>query len=222
MRIEKKNLLGNPFIGVFGTTNNNITLLPSGASEKFKKLTEETLETEIVSLNLSNSSLIGLFSLMNDKGIVVPETVYDSEIKLLKEHFDNVGIVSDFTAIANLASCNNKSCIASTCLSKETANTIQETLDVSLTQTTLANTEVVGSCLLITDNGFLANPNISDEELQKIRKTLGLDGNVGSINYGTPFIKGGLIANKKGAIVGLPTTAYELGRIDEALFLGRE
>jgi translation initiation factor 6 (eIF-6) len=31
-----------------------------------------------------------------------------------------------------------------------------------------------------------------------------------------------LIANKNGAITGLLTSPYELGRIDDALFLGRE
>lgn len=222
MRIEKKNLSGNPFVGLFLSTNNSVTLVPGSAQESFLNAVKNTLNTKVVHTTLYDSSLLGLFSVMNDNGVLVPKTVYDSEIEFLKKYFDNVGVIDEFTAIGNLITCNNKGCIASPAFSENIIHVIEETLDVDVVQTKIAGLDVVGSSIVANDKGFLANPNIKDEELKVIEKALKVEGTVGSVNYGSPFVGGGLVANNEGAITGMLTTAYEIGRIDEALFFGRD
>lgn len=222
MRIEKKNISGNPFIGILSSTNNEITLVPPSTQDGFVKLVKDVLRTKVIKATLYDSSLLGVFSVMNDNGILVPKTVYDSETDFLKKYFDKIGVLQEFTAIGNLITCNNKGCIVSHVFSENDVHTIEEVLNVDVIQMKLAGLDVVGSCVVANDKGFLANPNITDEELKTIKKALKVDGTVGSVNYGSPFIKGGLIANNEGAITGMLTTAYEFGRIDEALFFGRE
>lgn len=222
MRFEKQNLIGNPFIGVFSATTDNLTFIPSAASSKFSELVETTLGTKPIALSLCNSSLIGLFSVSNQSGIVVPEMAYENELEALEEHFDRIGIISQYTAIGNLVTCNDKGCVASPLLSPKSKKTLEKTLKVKVKQMTIAGIDVVGSSVIATNKGFLTNPNITDPELVALEHLFGVEGNVGSINYGVPFVKSGLIANSHGAIIGSLTTSYELGRIDEALFLGRE
>ncbi|MCD4740713.1 translation initiation factor IF-6 [archaeon] len=222
MQIEKQKLLGNSFVGVFSTTNDKKTFLPSATTDNFIKAIKGTLKTKSIKLNLCNSSLIGLFSASNENGIVIPEMAYESEITILEKHFDNVATISQYTAVGNLVTANQNGCIASPLLNKKSIKIIENTLGVKVKRMQLAGIDVVGSCVLATSKGFLANPNITDQEFEMLEELFGVEGNIGSINYGVPFIKGGLIANKNGAIVGSETTSYELGRIDEALFLGRE
>jgi translation initiation factor 6 len=38
---------------------------------------------------------------------------------------------------------------------------------------------------------------------------------VGSVTYGTPYIRSGMIANASGVLVSEPTTGAEMGRIEE-------
>lgn len=222
MRLEKQNLLGNPFIGVFSATNDKLTLLPAATPDRFSAMAEDVLKTKPVRLNLCNSPLIGIFSVFNNNGIVVPEMAFESELDTLGQLFDNVATIRQFTAIGNLAASNDNGCVASPILSKAVVETLESTLGVPVTQTSLAGLEVIGSSIVATSKGFLANMNASDDEIATLEKAFGVEGDVGSINYGVPFVKSGLIANKNGAITGLLTSPHELGRIDDALFLGRE
>ncbi|MCD6414589.1 MAG: translation initiation factor IF-6 [Candidatus Diapherotrites archaeon] len=222
MRIEKKNLSGNPFIGIFCSTSNKITLVPPSAPESFVNIVEQVLGTEPVRATLYNSSLIGIFSVLNSNGILVPETVYETEIEQLRSLFGKVGVIHEFTAITNLIACNDKGCIASPVFSKNDVKTIKDTLGVGVTQAKVAGLDVVGSSVVANNKGFLTNPNITDDDLKLLNKVFKVEGTVGSINYGSPFVRGGLLANDKGAVTGMLTTAYEIGRIDEALFFGRD
>ena len=57
------------------------------------------------------------------------------------------------------------------------------------------------------------------DEVEKIRKTLGVDVMVGTVGYGSPFIGAGIAATDNGAIVSPETTGPELNRIEDALGL---
>ncbi len=119
MHLAKKDLLGNPFIGVFCASNNEVTLVPPQTPEGFTSLVREILGTRVVKTTLCSSPLLGIFSVSNRNGIVLPETVYDDEVKKIRKYFNRVGIVKGFTAVGNLISCNDRGGIASPIISKE-------------------------------------------------------------------------------------------------------
>ena len=77
--------------------------------------------------------------------------------------------------------------------------------------------EVVGSAAVATNKGVLAHPRSSDDELETLDDLFGVNVNVGTINYGTPLVGSGLLANTKGYVAGAETTGPELGRIEETL-----
>ena len=53
--------------------------------------------------------------------------------------------------------------------------------------------------------------------MEEIASILKVRGSKGTVNLGTGFVSIGMIANDNGYLAGEKTSAYELGRIEEAL-----
>jgi len=222
MYLQPKNLTGNPNVGVFAATNDEVTLVTPLASHQFIKLAKKTLKTNVIPINICNSSLIGIFVALNNNGIAVPSTVYTDEIAQLKQYFNNVEVVDKFTALGNMVSANSNGAMASQLFPKSSIATLEKAFEVKVKPGRLAEVDTVGSSVVVTNKGFFANQNISDEEMKTLEKTFKVEGGTGTLNYGSVFVHGGMIANNNGAICGATTTPFELGRIDDALFFKKE
>jgi translation initiation factor 6 len=55
------------------------------------------------------------------------------------------------------------------------------------------------------------------DELKQIEKILKVEGDIGTANFGSPFVGAFILANSHGYLVSEQTTGPELGRIDETL-----
>jgi translation initiation factor 6 len=205
---------------VFACTTEKHTFLPQNTSDEFLAVVRDVLGTEPVRVSLASSPLIGLFLLANRHGAVVPSIVYEDEIKALESYLP-VHVIEGYTAIGNMASCNDHGCAASPLLSEQALGVIHSALKVKAEPVTVAGLDIPGSCISATDRGFLASSNASDEDLARISAVLGVPGSTGTLNYGNPFVRGGILATSNGAIVGTTTTPFELSRVDDALFAQR-
>jgi len=87
---------------------------------------------------------------------------------------------------------------------------------VPVVQTRLGLHEDVGAAVSATNRGFLAHPDL-EGELKTIEETLKVKGLCTTVNFGSPYVKAGVIANSNGYITGLRTSGVEMGRIDDAL-----
>ena len=92
-----------------------------------------------------------------------------------------------------------------------------DTLGVELVEAEIACYHTVGSCSLATANGFAAHFSAKDSEIAALASIFKVKGAKGSVNKGTGFVALGVIANSKGYVAGEQTTAFEMGRIEEAL-----
>lgn len=209
--IQKATFHQSPNIGIFSNTNNEVTLVPPATSDTFKEKTQETLETEILETTISNSALIGVFTAMNDEKIIVPPTTTEREENKLKEHFKEVvKLQTKYTAIGNLITMNNE---------RTAASKVINTDKIDFKNLDIAGTDLIGSSIFLTDEGFLAHRNATKKELQEIEETFKVEGDVGTVNFGDPHVKTGIIGNKEGILVGDQTTGPELNRIDEIFML---
>ena len=86
-------------------------------------------------------------------------------------------------------------------------------------QQALANITTVGSMIVVTDEGGVVHPGVSEEELRFLENLFGVPFTPATVNFGLYFVKAGLVANNRGAIVGDETTGPELMRIQQALRL---
>lgn len=61
------------------------------------------------------------------------------------------------------------------------------------------------------------HPRTTDSEKRKIKDVLGVDVDIGTVNFGSPFPSSGAMANSNGFIASPESSGPELGRITEAL-----
>jgi len=212
MHVQQLSVRGEDFIGLLGIATDKYAIV----SSNFPKI--EALDVPIIKTRLYGTNLIGLFCVGNSNGLLLPYFISDDEIEKLKKSIGediNIGRLMDkCTAIGNLVACNDHTAIVSPMISE--TKTIKKVLGVRVVKKAISGHDEVGACCVATNKGFLVHPD-SEDELNKLSKIFKVNGLVGSVNFGFPFVKSGLIANSNGYIAGSRTTGIELGRIDEAL-----
>lgn len=210
--------LGNPWIGLFLKTSEDIALLPVDSPDKLVDKIKEYLKTDVHKLSIGNSNLLGIYCAMNSHGIVVPNIIYKDEIAALKKIGLNVHCSSARNnAHGNNIVVNDKGGIINSNIDKKERKNMEDALGVELVPMQLAGYTAVGSLCIATNKGYLAHYKTNEEEQKQLEQILKVKGSIGSLNMGTGFIKLGAIANTKGYLAGEISSAFELGRLEEAL-----
>ena len=210
MEIAKANFENSPYIGIFCVANDNTALIPMCSTKKFAGLVKEKLGVEVVKTTIANTSLISIFCIMNNNKIFVPDIIEKSELKILKDNFQEVIVLSQkYTALGNLVALNDKGAVCSKYLYKTISKYIKTK------SMTIAGSDLIGSCLFVTNKAFLAHIDTSEKELKGIEKALKVSGDCGTVNFGDSFVRSGIIGNKRGILTGSLTSGPELNRIDD-------
>jgi translation initiation factor 6 len=217
MKIKKKLLNGSPFIGVFACVTEKTALFPFQIESNELKKLEEFFEVEIIQTSIAGSSLIGSLVKGNSKGFIVPEIIEEKELLFLEEQGINVKKIKGLTALGNLITVNEFGGIASPLIEKKNFKEIKEFFGLPFKQMNIANSEVIGSCVVATKKGFVVNPEIKEKELKEIESILKVQGTPSTANYGDPFVANDILANSKGILVGGYTSNAEILMIDEGL-----
>lgn len=214
--------MGNPWIGMFIKTTDDITMLPFDSMNKLDRKIEDNLKTKIVKTTVANSNLIGIYTAINSNGIILPNLSTEKEIQEFKKNGFNVYVSQEKNnAHGNNIAVNDKAGIINPNVSAIERRKIGEALDVELVPMNIAGFNTVGSSCVATNKGFLVHYAANEKEMDEIGSILGVKGHKGTVNMGVGFVSLGVIVNKNNYIAGEKTTAYEMGRIEEALDLIR-
>jgi translation initiation factor 6 len=208
---------GSPFVGVFASATEN-TLLTASEVEA-EPLADELEVDDVYEGTVGGSSVVGSLAEGNSSGIVVSASARDDEVERIENAtVGNVDRLDERTnAVGNLVLANDDAALVSPGLDAEARETVADALEVEVRAGTVGGVEVVGSAAVATNNGVLAHPRSSDDELDALDDLFGVNVDVGTVNYGTPLVGSGLLANTKGYVAGAETTGPELGRIEETL-----
>ncbi len=207
-------IYGTSTIGVYMFTNNEVTVLPIDAPDKIINHVVETLKTRVIRASIAKSPLIGVFMVGNDNGVLVSGIATDEEVRLLKENGLNVGVIrSKYTAIANLILTNNKVTLVSPILEKEQLSVVKDVLGTEVIVDEICGTYLVGSVAVANNRGVLLSPEAKEEDVNKVRSYFKVPVDVGTVNRGRSFVRGGIVVNDKGCLVGNDTTGFEIVRI---------
>ncbi|HIH23229.1 TPA: translation initiation factor IF-6 [Candidatus Micrarchaeota archaeon] len=211
---------GNPWVGMFAKTNNSITIVPVDAQDKMVDIITERLGTSVIKTSIAESNISGLYCVMNSNGMVVPNITTNEEMSFLKNSGLNVYRSKEIqNAHGNNIVVNDKGGLVSDRIEHAEVLKMQDALGVELVQMQIAEYHTIGSCCIATNKGFLTHFKTSEEEFSAIESALKVRGSKGTANMGTGFVTLGVIANDKGYVAGAATSAFELGRIEEALGL---
>jgi len=217
--MKRTDYFGNPWIGMFVKTNDSITLIPRDSPGKVEGAMAP-LGTEVKRVSVGESNLLGIYVAMNNSGAVLPNIASDDEVKGIK----NLGInvyhsKGSHNANGNNIAVNDKGGIINPNVSPADRRKMEDALGVELVPMRITGYSTVGSSCIATNGGFLAHYRASEEELKEIGSVLKVPGLKGTVNTGVGFVAFGVVVNSNGYVAGRDTTAFELGRVVEALGL---
>nr|MEB3860148.1 translation initiation factor IF-6 [Desulfurococcales archaeon] len=75
----------------------------------------------------------------------------------------------------------------------------------------------IGSIIVVTNRGCIVHPDAGEDEIKFLSQVFGVPVLPGTANFGISFVRMGIVANSKGAIVGEETRGPEIVRIQMAL-----
>jgi len=216
MKIAKLNFQKNPNIGLFAFATDSFCLVNRFIRNKDINLIKNVLKVKVYKTSVLGTGLIGIFTGGNSNGIVISDRIYSEEIEEMQRNFDVLVLETKHTAFGNLILANDNGCIISKDLKKHKKD-IRNFLGVDTRIGTIGGMDLVGSLGICNKNGCLVHKSITEKERELVEKTLDVNVSPGSVNFGNPWIKSGLIANSSGFLAGDQTSGPELGLITETL-----
>ena len=122
------------------------------------------------------------------------------------------------TALGNVILANDNAALVYPEFSDAEARQIKEALEVDeVKKGRIAHVSVVGSVGVVTDKGGIVHIDATDEEIKELSELFKTNIDIGTVNFGSAFVRSGLVANNKGILVGSSTTGPEILRIQKAL-----
>lgn len=224
MSVEVLHAFGNPNVGVYITASDQLALIPHNAPEKVEQFLQRNLGVEVLQASINNSPLLGVLCVINSNGLVIGSLAREEEVAHLKRALADrvvIEVLDDVkeNAIGNLLLANDRGAIASPLLPKRALSRIADALDVEVAQVKLGGSSLVGAIGVANSRGALLGPLVSNDEVSFAASVLKVSREgVGTVNRGSVFIRGGIVANSKGAILGYETTGIEIVRIQSVLF----
>lgn len=218
--IYVEEFFGTVEVGLFATATDIVCIVPPQIKPRHEKLVEKALEVGIIKTTIAGSFLIGPLVAGNSNGLVISCMVLDEELEKIRNAVGDSNILvmdSKYTATGNLILVNDRAALVSSYFNKREARLIQDTLGVEVIQGTIANRPYVGSVAVVTNNGGVIHVQASKDEEERLSDFFKVEFIPGTVNDGIPFVRSGLIANSKGAIVGARTTGPELMTLSRAL-----
>jgi translation initiation factor 6 len=211
-------VFGTSSVGVFLATNNSVTFLPSDVPEKIDDVVRSTLRTSVARFTIAKSPLLGVFIVVNDNGVLLSPLALEDEVRLFKSLGLNVEVLNTkYTAVSNLILANNKTALVSPLLEPQLRKVVADVLGVEVIVDTVANNPLVGALAVLNSRGLLVAPEATDEDIKKLSEYFKVRVDVGTVNKGKSFLRGGIVVNDHGALVGDETAGPELMRITQVL-----
>lgn len=211
-------VFGTSSVGVFLATNNSVTFLPPDVPEKIEDLVRGTLRTSVARFTIAKSPLLGVFIVVNDNGVLLSPLALEDEVRLFKSLGLNVEVLNTkYTAVSNLILANNKTALVSPLLEPQLRKVVADVLGVEVIVDTVANNPLVGALAVLNSRGLLVAPEATDEDVKKLSEYFKVRVDVGTVNKGKSFLRGGIVVNDHGALVGDETAGPELMRITQVL-----
>lgn len=210
---------GSSYVGVYGAgTEDFVAVRPDLEDETVAAIGEE-FAAPVVETTINGAGTVGTLLAANENGIVVSKRATQAE----REHLASATdlpvetLPGRISAAGNVILANDHGAYVHPDVPAAGVATIEETLDVPVTQGQIGGVATVGSAAVANNRGALCHPKATDAELDAVEAALSVPADVGTVNYGGHLVGSGLVATDTGYLVGQDTTGPELGRIEDAL-----
>ncbi len=206
-------------MGAFSFANDSFAIIPPDVPRKVEEVFEENLQVEVHQATVAGSVLLGILVAGNNRGLLLPNSATDDEVDVIKR-LGGVRVErlqTKLTALGNLILANDHGALVYPSFDEKTVKTISSVLQVEAKKGSITGGGLVGSNGVATNRGVLVNPLAKEKDLNLLKEVLKVQADVGTVNRGIPYVRTGMTANSKGAVVGDETTGPELARIIDTL-----
>lgn len=214
---RKLNISGSPVLGVFAACTDELVFVPYDTTEETLKELEESLGATALRSSVGGSSIIGSLLRGNCNGVMVAGFILDKELRQIRKHTKAARLTGELNAAGNLILANDTAALVHPDLSDKSVGIIKKTLGVDVKRGTLGGLKTVGMAGIATNKGVLVHPKSSPAEIAVIEELFALPVDIGTVNFGSPLVGSGLLANSKGYVTGEDTTGPEISRIEDTL-----
>jgi len=210
---------GSAYVGVFARATDDCLLIRPDVDEDLRAECADELGVPAVPTTVGGSGTVGSLVAGNGNGLLASSRISDRERTRIEEATDLpvTELPGRINAAGNVVVATDEGAYVHPDLSREAVTAVQNGLDVPVERGDLAGVQTVGTAAVATNAGVLCHPKATDAELDRLEAALGVPADVGTINYGSPLVGSGLLANEHGYVVGQDTSGPELGRIDATL-----
>ncbi|MHA1167561.1 MAG: hypothetical protein ACTSRU_07045, partial [Candidatus Hodarchaeales archaeon] len=128
-------------------------------------------------------------------------------------------VPKNFYALGNSGVTNDRNTMISPFIDEASRKIIKDTLKTEMTVMKLGGSVLLGSLVASNENGAVVSDLVDEEELDLIKKVLGIKkAGYSTINKGFYFPSSGIIANNNGCVLGDDVTGIEIMKIMNILF----
>jgi len=219
MPIILADVFGSPNIGVYCFANEIVAIVPPGLTQRKIRQFAETLGVRVCNTTIGGSTLVGALVSGNSNAVLVPHTIRDYELSRIQEFARVVVVDSKWTALGNVVLANDSGAVLHPEATEEVVKAVSDELRVQPVFGTLGTLPFVGALAVATNKGVMLSPNTAESERAVVKDALHVEAELSSTNGGVSFVKSGILANSKGAVVGPLTRGAELMQISRTLGL---
>ena len=218
MDIIKYDVYSGPNIGIYTKVNNQFVFVPNGFAKTKAENLANYLQTDYLTISISNTRLLGILAVLNNHGMLLPNTCSQEEVDHLKKHTDlNIKLLDvKYNALGNLICVNDKGGIVSPIIDKKYIKEIEDVLDIEVLQKKIAGFYQVGAVMSATSNGGIIHPLTDEDDVSTFSNILGVKIEPATINGGIPFVSSGILANENAIVVGTLTNGPEIMMLTRA------
>ncbi len=217
MAVILADVFGSPNIGVYCFCNENLAIVPPGLTNRKMGQFAQALDVKVCSTTIGGSTVVGALVTGNSKAILVPHMIQEYELDRIRAFSKTVILDSKWTALGNVVLMNDFGAVVHPEAPKEIAEAVDEELGVKTVLRRDWNLSFVGALGIATNKGAILSPNTLEEERTVIESALHVEAEPSTTNGGVPFVKSGILANSKGAVVGPLTRGAELMQVTRTL-----
>lgn len=217
MAVILADVFGSPNIGIYCFCNEKVAIVPPGLTNRKMNQFAETLGVGVCKTTIGGSTLVGALATGNSNAVLVPHTIREYELERIQEFTKTVVVRSKWTALGNVVLVNDLGAVVHSDSPQEIAKAVNEELSVTPVLGRIGKLPFVGALGIATNRGAILSPTTTEEEQNVARSALHVEVQLSSTNGGVPFVKSGILANSKGAVVGPLTRGAELMQVSRSL-----
>lgn len=214
---RRLNIYGSPIIGVFAMCTDEFVFVPHDIDDETEKELEDALGVNAIRSSAGGSFILGSLLCGNTHGVVCVDFIHEKEIRAIRKHIKAARLSGKLNAAGNIILANDTAALVHPDLSDRAIKVIEKTLGVEVKRGTIAGLKTVGMAGIATNKGVLIHPKATPDEIEVIENLFNLPVDIGTVNFGSPLIGSGLLANSKGYVAGEDTTGHEISRIEDVL-----